>query len=134
MLGPDGQAGIDALLELQGHHGALPQTPRSRTGSGGQHYFFRWPASGTITNRQDHLGLPIDVRGEGGLAVVPPSRNANGPYVWEVAPWDVALAEAPDWLIAWCRTEKTQYQGSNNGHSQSNGKKNRLRTMPRYQC
>src|SRR5262245_13771945 len=57
MLGPDGQAGIDALAELEHTHGPLPATPRSRSGGGGRHYLFAWPASGTIRNAVNLNGL-----------------------------------------------------------------------------
>ncbi len=105
MLGPDGETGIEALAELVRKYGGLPRTPTAKSGSGGRHYYFRWPADGNIKNRKNHHVLPIDVRGEGGLAVAPPSRNKNGPYVWEVHPDDWEPAEAPGWLLAWCRMD-----------------------------
>jgi hypothetical protein len=103
MLGPDGQGGIDALAELVRQHGELPTTPTARSGSGGQHYYFRWPAEGGIRNRKNHRDLPIDVRGAGGYFVAPPSKNKNGHYEWVIHPDNCALADAPEWLLAWCR-------------------------------
>jgi hypothetical protein len=105
MLGPDGEEGIKALAELVRKYAGLPRTPRARSGSGGRHYYFRWPADGNIVNRRNHRGLPIDVRGEGGYFVAPPSHNRNGPYVWELHPKDCELADAPQWLLAWCRSK-----------------------------
>ncbi len=102
VLGPDGQAGLAALGELEAKHGPLPLTPIARTGSGGKHYYFRLPPGVQIKNRANHRKLPIDIRGEGGLAVAPPSRNANGPYVWEVSPDECAPAMPPTWLVEWC--------------------------------
>jgi hypothetical protein len=104
VLGPDGIAGIEALAELVREHGGLPRTPTARSGSGGRHNYFRWPADGNITNRRNHRGLPIDVRGEGGYAVAPPSCNIGGPYAWEIHPAECEPAEAPAWLLEWCRT------------------------------
>jgi len=104
MLGPDGQAGIDALAELVRKYAPLPRTPSAKSGSGGRHYLFRWPAGGDIRNRRNHRGLPIDVRGAGGYFVAAPSCNRNGPYVWEVRPSECELADAPEWLLAWCRS------------------------------
>jgi hypothetical protein len=104
VVGPDGQAGIDALTDLERRYGALPATPTARTGGGGCHRYYRWPASGGITNRQDHEGLPIDVRGEGGYAVAPPSQNGAGPYTWELAPDAIEVAEAPPWFLDWIRS------------------------------
>jgi hypothetical protein len=43
MVGPDGQAGVDALAELERQHGPLPLTPRLRSGGGGRHCYFAWP-------------------------------------------------------------------------------------------
>jgi hypothetical protein len=103
MIGPDGQAGIEALAALVQQYGALPRTPTARSGSGGRHLFFSWPADGNIVNRRNHRGLPIDVRGAGGYFVAPPSRNKNGQYEWENHPSTCPLAPAPPWLLAWCR-------------------------------
>jgi hypothetical protein len=103
VVGPDGPEGLAALADLERIHGALPRTPTAKTGSDGEHFYFRWPHGGTIVNRRNHLGLPIDVRGEGGYVVAPPSRNANGPYEWKVAPSECNVAEAPPWLLEWCR-------------------------------
>jgi hypothetical protein len=106
MFGPDGQAGIDALAELEQTHGQLPTTTTARSGSGGRHHLFRWPSSGSIGNRKNHRGRPIDVRGRGGYFVAAPSVNGNGPYAWELGPDERALADAPDWLLAWCEKEE----------------------------
>jgi hypothetical protein len=108
MLGPDGSAGRQGLRRLEAEHGSLPRTPRSRSGSAdpGNHYVFAWPADGSVRNRVDHLGLPIDVRGEGGLFVAPPSLHKSGNrYAWEVPPGEVPFAPAPDWLLAWVRQD-----------------------------
>jgi hypothetical protein len=103
MLGPDGQAGIDALAALERVHGELPQTPRAKSGSSGSHLYFRWPADGKIGNRKNHRGLPIDVRGANGYFVAAPSRNKNGLYEWEIHPADCKLADASAWLLEWVR-------------------------------
>jgi hypothetical protein len=113
MLGPDGAKGIDDLAELERQHGPLPRTPKAQSGSGGRHYYFSWPANGGVINRKNHNGLAIDVRGEGGIFVAPPSRNKNGPYVWEVHPDECPLAEAPDWLLQWCRADGKETASSN---------------------
>ena len=103
MVGPDGPAGIADLDGLQAVHGPLPRTATIRSGGGGRHYYFRYPSDGLkVTNRKNHRGTRIDVRGDGGYAVAPPSGNANGPYEWldEFEP-----AEAPAWLLAWARED-----------------------------
>jgi hypothetical protein len=108
MVGPDGTAGIAALAELERQHGALPLTPRAGSGSEdpGEHYYFVYPPGAVITNARNHRGLPIDVRGDGGLAVAPPSLHKSGRhYEWIVPPWETPLAQAPAWLIDWCQKE-----------------------------
>lgn len=81
---------LEALEELEREHGRLPITLIVRTPSGGLHLYFRH-ADG-ITNSPGGLPKGIDVRGEGGYVLVPPS----GGYSWsEGSP----VAEAPAWLL-----------------------------------
>jgi putative DNA primase/helicase len=107
VVGPDGPAGIEALACLEQQHGSIPATPTQETGSAGRHHFFLLPAGLRISNARNHRGVPIDIRGEGGLVVGPGSRNANGDYRWlpGLSPADVPLAEAPDWLLEWAGAE-----------------------------
>ena len=89
--------GAASLTELEGAFGPLPRTTRARTGGGGEHVFFRYPgeAGGEVRNSASWVGPGLDVRGEGGYVLVPPSRT-QAPYRWtERAP----LAEAPSWLL-----------------------------------
>jgi hypothetical protein len=107
VIGPDGQAGIDALAELERQYGPLPPTPRSRTGSGGRHNYFAWPPGRVIKNAANCNGLPIDVRGAGGYVVAPPSLHWTGnSYLWEIPPEEVPLAPAPVWLLDWLANGK----------------------------
>jgi hypothetical protein len=107
MIGPDGQAGIDALAELERQHGPLPRTPMLRSGGGGRHYYFAWPPEGGIKTLADVNGLPIDVRGAGGLVVAPPSVHLSGnSYAWEIRPEEADLAAAPGWLLEILRNGK----------------------------
>ncbi len=54
------------------------------TGGGGVHLYYAMPALGQVRNRAGVLGRKIDVRGEGGYAVAPPSWHPNGGrYVWQ---------------------------------------------------
>jgi hypothetical protein len=103
MLGPDGPAGLDALAELERRHGALPMTPRQRSGGGGAHLIFAWPDGGKVRNSANRLGTPIDVRGEGGYFVAAPSVNGKGGYAWEVPLDEAEPQPAPGWLLAWVR-------------------------------
>jgi hypothetical protein len=87
--------GLESLAKLERAGAPVPKTARTRTGGGGIHVFFRYPGGSTeIRNSAGLLGLGLDVRGEGGYVVVPPSRT-QGPYEWvDRSP----LVEA-SWLI-----------------------------------
>lgn len=102
-----GRGGEESLAELERKHGKLPDTVQSLTGGGGRHLFFAWPSQpwvGEVRNRANVGGWQgLDVRGEGGYVVAPPSMHASGwEYSWELSsdPADgVAIAEAPPWLL-----------------------------------
>lgn len=100
----DGPQGEATLRTLQEQHGALPDTPMVRTGKG-THLYFRYPEGVEIRNLsgQSSDGAPmpgIDVRGDGGYVVAPPSIHPNGrAYAWQVSPWDREPADAPPWLL-----------------------------------
>jgi hypothetical protein len=76
--------GFVTLAALERELGSLPSsTPRVRTGSGGLHVYLAYPTDGSaIRNSEGRLGPGIDVRGEGGYVVCPPSVTNKGPYTW----------------------------------------------------
>ena len=84
-----------SLDELEAEHGKLPATRTHSTGSGGMHYLYRYPAAENIPNSAGKLGSGLDVRGEGGYIIVPPSATTR-PY--EVLD-KLLLADPPAWLI-----------------------------------
>jgi len=72
--------GFGTLDGLEEQFGELPPTLTVSTGRGGIHYYFKYPTDGTvIPNSTGRLGPGIDVRGEGGYVLVPPSRT-EGAY------------------------------------------------------
>jgi hypothetical protein len=103
----DGGATLDGLEES---YGKLPATWTSVTGSGGYHYLFAYPNDFELRNNAStKLGPGLDIRGEGGQIVAPPSVHANNyAYQWDTgcAPWECELAEAPDWLLAMLRPDE----------------------------
>ena len=109
MLGPDGPEGLLDLDRLAEDLGGIPTTYRVRSGSAGEHWYFRWPSDGKpIPNRKNHRGLKIDVRGCGdgpGYVVAPPSKNRNGPYTVIDSR---ELVEAPARLLEWVRGTSTR--------------------------
>ncbi len=96
----DPEKGVDgaaALARLEAEHGPLPRTLESRTPRGGRHLWFKWDPTRPITNRRGTLPDGIDVRGDGGYLIAPPSRREDGAsYKWENL--HAELAEAPEWL------------------------------------
>jgi len=88
----DHPASLDAL---EAKHGKFSETRTHSTGSGGMHLIFAYPEGSGIRNSAGKLGEGLDVRGEGGYIIVPPSRT-TGPYgVLDALP----LADTPPWLI-----------------------------------
>jgi hypothetical protein len=75
------------------------ETLVAQTGGGGLHTYFKCPNSGNrIKSGTDVLAQGIDIKGDGGYVIVPPSRTA-APYEFEVPPNKVEIAEAPAWLL-----------------------------------
>lgn len=73
--GKPGLANWQALVEL---HGDAP-TYTVRTGSGGLHFYYLMPDGVEVRNSAgNRLGEGIDVRGEGGFVVAPPTIHPNG--------------------------------------------------------
>jgi hypothetical protein len=94
--------GDETLAALERDHGDLPPTWRFLTGRGGEHILFRHPGR-NVASSTGKIGPGIDVKGDGGYIVAPPSQHICGrPYAISVDhhPDDVALATAPAWLLA----------------------------------
>lgn len=99
VLDIDGEEGEDSLRALEAAHGALPSTMEVFTGGGGRHLYFNLPGGMEILNSAGKVGHKIDVRGNGGYVVTPPSVHKSGrKYVWSVDSLDTP-ADAPVWLL-----------------------------------
>ena len=57
------------------------------TGRGGSHFYYRYPKC-EVGNRIGILARSIDVRGDGGLVVAPPSVHPTTAKPYEWSPWD----------------------------------------------
>lgn len=91
--------GYESLAELIERYGKLPETPVCKTGSGGEHIFFKHPGI-EIHNSASKLGKGLDIRGDGGYVVTAPSIHPNGNrYEWVVKPSQIELADMPEWMI-----------------------------------
>ena len=88
--------GIGSLRNLEAEHSALPKTRMAESPSGSVHYYFKWPTNRTILNSTSKIAPGVDVRGEGGMVVAPPSVRSDGAYRWLN---ETPIADAPEWLI-----------------------------------
>lgn len=85
--------GYETLKAWQREHGVLPDTAQSITGRGGYHLFYRDTAA---WKSRIALYEGVDIRGEGGYIVAPPSIHPNGRrYEWEQDPelYDIASVD-----------------------------------------
>jgi Bifunctional DNA primase/polymerase, N-terminal len=97
----DGDGGATAVGRLEAEHGPLPETLTSVT-SNGCHLWFRYD-SPISCNADGRVGRCLDVRGDGGYVLAPPSLHPEGPrYRWTN---DRPLATAPGWLIKLTRKQ-----------------------------
>lgn len=91
----DEDKGIDGyhtLEDWQRENGKFPETWTAITGRGGYHLYFH--SNSEIKNRAGIID-GVDVRGDGGYVVAPPSIHSNGNrYEWEYDPEEYDLADA----------------------------------------
>jgi hypothetical protein len=91
--------GDEKLAALVGAYGPLPETWTVQTGSGGRHYYWTMPDFDFTTSR-GQLPVGLDVRGNSGQVVAPPSYTLKGPYrVLVPAP----VVQGPGWLLSMIR-------------------------------
>ena len=105
---------LDRLkAELEAQMGcALPVTLAVRTPSGGVHCYFRMPEGVPIGN-VGSLPRHVDVRGEGGYVIAPPSvcvgdggHCVPGTYSWLRGDAQAAIVDLPEALVTILRTPK----------------------------
>jgi len=88
--------GPNSLMALIEQYGAIPSTFTVGTPRGGFHFHFKYPGR-KIKNSTGKLGAGLDIRGDGGYVIVPPSQNAAGrAYTVED---DSPLAAMPEWVL-----------------------------------
>lgn len=75
--GVDGRA---FMRRFERGHGRLPDTVTIITPSGGIHLWFIWPEGLELPRNAANADLGVDVRGEGGYVLVPPSQVGGKPY------------------------------------------------------
>jgi hypothetical protein len=102
MVVPEGEASLADIEHFFGKR--IPETLTQTTGSGGRHYLFRYPegtggdGSEVSYGNRASLAPSVDIRGEGGYIVAPPSVHHSGnQYRWDDEGFP--LAEAPLWVL-----------------------------------
>lgn len=85
--------GTEKLFEWQLEHGDFPKTWTAKSPSGGYHYYFK--SDEAIGTREGLLGC-IDITGNGGLIIAPPTIRDGKAYEWldGLSPKDIPIAEA----------------------------------------
>jgi Bifunctional DNA primase/polymerase, N-terminal len=93
---PEGHGvdGIAAMKALEAQYDPLPRTRMARSPSGSIHWYFKHPGNGAkIKNSASGVAPGVDVRGDGGMVVGPPTvRTGKGAYEWLN---DYPIADAP---------------------------------------
>lgn len=105
----DEDKGLEGAVEIrqwERNNEPLPETVRAITGRGGAHLYYHY-AGNDIGNRAGLLD-GVDIRGEGGYVVAPPSLHPNGTeYVWEDSPDEMPVAELNDVVLKLLRTKQS---------------------------
>jgi hypothetical protein len=100
VLDVDGAAGRESLDLMADQGYAMPPTLMTETGKTlSYHFWFGYPNDGTVVhNSVSKLAPGLDIRGQEGYVVVPPSIHPNGtPY--NFANESIPIAPAPEWLF-----------------------------------
>jgi hypothetical protein len=95
----DTAKGIDGrgwLIEAQ--QKGLPDCPTVETPRGGMHLYFAHPG-GSIPRSAGRLGRGVDVRGDGGYVITPPSKSPKGEYRWRPGSTAETVPPLPGWLF-----------------------------------
>ncbi len=101
-----GKNGYEVLKEWQREYGELPETWQSITGRGGYHLIYK---SSEKESCSSGIYEGVDVRGDGGYIVAPPSVHPNGNrYKWKKSLDEYPLAEVNDLVLSFLHPVKEQ--------------------------
>ena len=104
VLDVDGEIGTASQHKLTREYGPLPHTLVSITGKG-RHLWFRTDGQPVPCNISK-IAPGIDIRGDGGYVVAPPSIHPSGTiYRWAN---DLPPVTAPEWLVKLAQRPKPQ--------------------------
>ena len=114
--------GFESQELLEGEFDNLPATAVTLTGNHdgvrGEHWWYRSDPGAYIPSRPlvkvtgQHRG--IDVKGDGGYAVLPPTRHVSGvEYEWQTPLSEIAWA--PGWLVTLLESSAPRYEAVSGG-------------------
>lgn len=108
----DGEAGRSSMTELENKHGKLPQTYSVITGrdGSGEHVYFKL-GHRTVRNSAGVIAPGIDVRGDGGYVLAPPSVHPSGRVYQLSVDGADSFAEPPQWLLDLIEANHNTVQG-----------------------
>jgi len=130
---PTGSVSNLVVVDIDGGEvPSLPATVTSETSPGHFQYFFKHPGF-SVQNSAKIIAPNIDIRGDGGFVVLPPSRHFNKQtgeqdftYRWVNSLETTELAELPSWVLEKMKEKKNvellvqgSAQGSRNNDAAS---------------
>lgn len=111
--------GLHFLRDWEVEHGKLPETWTQITGSGGKQLFYR---TGQDIRNSANGELGVDVRGNGGYVVLPPSLHPCGEcYEWSISPDDMDVADADDKVYDFIRAVSKTKKRSDGWNAEKTG-------------
>jgi len=99
VIDPDMKHGVDGITNFDALGIAYDHALVSRTPTGGLHVLFTDTTGGAIHNSAGKLAPGVDVRGDRGYFIAPPSVTPEGAYV-QLTDWTVTPPPVPDALVA----------------------------------
>jgi len=106
-IDPD-KDGASWLARFLAEHGPFPETTRVLTGGGGEHWYFEHPGI-DIANSAGKIAPGVDIRGENGYVIAPPSAHVSGgSYRYDDSPAskELRLAPVPEALLQLIRSRQ----------------------------
>lgn len=104
-------SGHDTLARLEREHGPLPPGRTVTTGGDGLHLYFRHPGHRVANDAGTRLGPGLDIRGDGGYVLAPPSRHVSGGR-YAVKARGGEVPPMPDWLLEALRAPRAERRSS----------------------
>ena len=110
VLDVDGEKGTCSLQNWLLKFDWTPDTMTAITGRG-KHFYFLHPGF-PVKNSAGHIAPGIDIRGEGGFVVAPPSVHMSGTFYRFEQP-NAAVSCAPSWLLEMLSGQRSQNSEAN---------------------